>query len=228
MIRLHFVVEGQTEEAFVNSVLADHLGWVNVFADVRCVETSRQGARIFRGGGRRYEKIKKDLTLWMKEDQQPEAFFTTMFDVYGLPGDFPGLESARQQMDLYQRVAFLESAFADNVAHRRFVPYLQLHEFEALLLSDPAKFATRFIEHTKGIQDLIEECAPYSSPELIDDGETTAPSKRIIDKIADYGGSKHSAGPLIARQIGLPTIRQKCPHFDSWLAKLESLPQHLS
>jgi hypothetical protein len=228
MIRLHFVVEGQTEEAFVNSVLADHLGGRNVFADARCVETSRYGGRVFRGGGGSYQKIRKDLILWMKEDQQTEAVFTTMFDVYGLPGDFPGLENARRQMDPYQRVAFLEKAFADDVAHRRFIPYLQLHEFEALLLADPAKFAARFVEHTKGIQALIEECAPYPSPELINDGETTAPSKRIIDKIADYGGSKRSAGPLIARQIGLPTIRQKCPHFDSWLVKLEGLPQHLS
>ena len=228
MIRLHCVVEGQTEEAFVNSVLADHLGWVNVFANVRCVETSRQPARIFRGGGRHYEKIKKDLVLWMKEDQQPEAFFTTMFDVYGLPGDFPGLNSPHQPTAPYQRVAFLEREFADDIAHRQFIPYLQLHEFEALLLADPAKFAARFIEHTTGIQALIEECARYSSPELIDDGETTAPSKRIIDRIADYKGSKHSAGPLIAKQIGLPTIRQKCPHFDGWLVKLESLSQRPS
>lgn len=228
MIRLHCVVEGQTEEAFVNSVLADHLGQVNVFADVHSVTTSHHGGKTFRGGGGSYQKIKKDLDLWMKQDRQPEAFFTTMFDFYELPDDFPGLTSARQQTDPYQQVALLERAFADDVAHRRFVPYLQLHEFEALLLSDPSKFAARFVEHQKGIQDLIEECARYSSPELIDDGNTTAPSKRIIDKIADYKGSKPSAGPLIAKQIGLPTIRQKCPHFDGWLAKLEGLPQHLS
>jgi hypothetical protein len=114
------------------------------------------------------------------------------------------------------------------MAHRRFVPYLQLHEFEALILSDPTKFDVRFIEHQKGIQALIVECSSYQSPELIDDNETTAPSKRIIAKIPDYEGSKHSAGPLIAKQIGLTAIRQKCSHFDSWLTKLETLPRDQS
>ncbi|HEY4722728.1 MAG TPA: DUF4276 family protein, partial [Anaerolineae bacterium] len=100
---------------------------------------------------------------------------------------------------------------------------LQLFEFEALILSDPARFEVRFVEHAVGIRGLIEECSPYSSPELINDGEATAPSKRIIARIPDYEGSKRSAGPLIAGKIGLPTIRQKCPHFNAWLAKLESL-----
>jgi hypothetical protein len=228
MIRLHFVVEGQTEEEFVNSMLVSHLSAVNIFGDVRCVETSRHHLKIYRGGGTTYEKMKKDLILWMKEDRQSDAFFTTMFDVYGLPSDFPGIESARKQTDPYQRVALLERALADDMAHRRFVPYLQLHEFEALILSDPTKFDVRFIEHQKGIQALIVECSSYQSPELIDDNETTAPSKRIIAKIPDYEGSKHSAGPLIAKQIGLTAIRQKCSHFDSWLTKLETLPRDQS
>ncbi len=225
MIRLHFVVEGQTEEEFINSMLVPHLSVFNVFGDVRCVETSRHHLKIYRGGVTTYEKMKKDLILWMKEDRQSDAFFTTMFDVYGLPSDFPRIESAREQTDPYQRVALLEKALEDDVAHRRFVAYLQLYEFEALILSDPSKFDVRFIEHLRGIHALIAECSGYQSPELIDDDEATAPSKRIIAKIPDYEGSKHSAGPLIAKQIGLTAIRQKCPHFNSWLMHLETLPR---
>ncbi len=50
MIRLHIIVEGQTEEAFVKRVLRDHLGMFNIVTDVRCVETSRNSRRIYRGG----------------------------------------------------------------------------------------------------------------------------------------------------------------------------------
>lgn len=79
MIRLHMVVEGQSEEEFVNSLLVDHLGASNISTDVRRVETSRRRARfrrsgtveakIFRGGLLDYEKAKGDMLRWMKEDK---------------------------------------------------------------------------------------------------------------------------------------------------------------
>jgi hypothetical protein len=61
---------------------------------------------------------------------------------------------------------------------------------------------------------------------LINDGEETAPSKRIGKEIPDYLGAKPTAGPIIAGKIGLETMRMKCPHFNEWLTKLENL--HLS
>lgn len=223
MIRLHMVVEGQTEEEFVNSILAIHLGVFNISTDARQMETSRRRARIYRGGLVGYAHAKRDLTLWMREDQRPDAFFTTMFDLYALPEDFPAFHDARKLSDPYLRVARLEEAFAKDLAHQRFVPYLQLFEFEALILSDPAKFESRFIEHVNKIQELVTICSQFDSPELIDDGDETAPSKRIIKEVPAYEGTKASAGPLIAAKIGLPTIRQKCPHFNTWLTKLENL-----
>lgn len=117
----------------------------------------------------------------------------------------------------------MEDAFANDLMHRKFIPYIQLHEFEALILSEPSMFASRFVEHKQGIQELIEVCANFSSPELINDDVKNAPSKRIIRAIPDYKGTKASAGPLIAKNIGLQTIRQKCPHFDAWLIKLERI-----
>ena len=62
MIRLHFVVEGQTEQAFVRAVLTEHLGNFDVSRDARAVETSRHHARIARGGPLDYERAKKDLS----------------------------------------------------------------------------------------------------------------------------------------------------------------------
>lgn len=223
MIRLHVVAEGQTEEELVNAVLADHLGSFDVSTDVRCVETSRDKRRIYRGGMLDYTRVRKDLMRWMKEDRRPDAAFTTMFDLYALPVDFPDHAAARAHPDVYQRVRALETAFARDIGDARFIPYIQVHELEALLLSDPSCFRARFRERERGIQRLIRLCSGFASPELIDDGPQTAPSKRIIAEIPEYDGQKASAGPLLAAKIGLDVIRRRCPHFAEWLSALEML-----
>jgi hypothetical protein len=234
MVRLHFVVEGQTEEEFVNSVLVDHLGLFNVVADVRCVETSRQRARfyrggltvqprIFRGGLCSYERAKRDLHLWMAEDQNIDARFTTMFDLYALPNDFPTFDEAARKTDPYDRVASLERALASDISDWRFVPYIQLHEFETLLLADPAHLRSEFPDHESAVRRLVALVPPGKNPEEINDGTETAPSKRISKHIAEYEGRKSSAGPLVAGKVGLPTLRARCRHFGEWLGALERL-----
>lgn len=224
MRRLHVLAEGQTEEAFVNQVLAPHLAGHDVVTDVRCVTTRRDRHRldiVHRGGFRDYGKVQRDLRRWMAEDR--DAVFTTMLDLYALPRDFPGFAEAARLPDPYARVRHLEQALAADIGQHRLIPYIQLHEFEALLLSDPAKFDWQYIEHDAAIARLVELASRFPTPELINDGETTAPSKRIIDEIPEYAYQKATAGPLIARQIGIPTMRDHCPHFAEWLALLQAL-----
>ena len=222
MIRLNIVVEGQTEEEFVKSSLAPHLGLLSVFAVARSVETSRRRSRIYRGGLLDYARAKRDIARWMKEDNHPEALFTTMFDLFRLPSEFPGYERAKQSSDPFKRVAILEEAFQLDMGSHRFIPYIQLHEYEALLFSDPSRFSLEFLNREREVQNLIKIGSAFQTPELIDDGPTTSPSKRIIQEIPEYEGRKVSAGPHVAREIGLPAIRKKCSHFNEWLSKLES------
>jgi hypothetical protein len=226
MIRLHLTVEGDTEDQFVTSSLQGHLAARQVYADSRLVFSGKKKGKTYRGGMfAAYEKIKNDILRWMKEDKNTEARFTTMFDLYALPADFPGYREAEKLSDPYQKVSKLEEALSLDFGDPRFIPYIQLHEFEALILSEPDKCAVFFIEYSRKLSKLIELTSKYYSPELIDEGQQTAPSKRIIQVIPEYEGSKSSAGPIIARHIGLDTIRSKCPHFDRWLKKLEILPQ---
>jgi hypothetical protein len=112
MIRLHVVAEGQTEERFVNQVLRPHLAARDVFTDVRCVETSRERRRhqIYRGGLLDYRRARADLARWMKQDDHPEVWFTTMFDLYALPEEFPGFADARARMSPFERVEALEAS----------------------------------------------------------------------------------------------------------------------
>lgn len=229
-VRLHITAEGQTEERFVRHVLAPYLGERSVWSDARCVLTSRdkRAGILYRGGFRRqspYLTVKKDICAWMKEDRQSDVRFTTMLDLYALPNDFPGYADAQRKTDPYARVAVLEEAFAADINSEmndtRFIPYVQLHEFEALILADPQHLDWEFLEHDDPIVRLADMVAREGgNPELIDDGANTAPSKRIIAEIPEYAGKKATSGPLVAGRIGMPTLLERCRHFSQWIDRL--------
>lgn len=63
----------------------------------------------------------------------------------------------------------------------------------------------------------------FSTPEDIDDGPDTAPSKRIGGVYPAY--RKVIDGELAARKIGIDKMRIECPHFNAWLKRLERLPE---
>ncbi len=222
-LSIFFVVEGQTEEKFVNRVLIPQLATISIQGQVRPVLTSAKHDIEHRGGPGSYAQVKKDITLWMEENPSADAFFTTMFDLYKLPKGFPGRQAALRIDDPLTRVKSLEDSMSLDIHHPRFIPYIQLHEFEALLFSDPQKLDTEFIEHDSAIANLIRIASEFVSPELINDGDETAPSKRIIREIPEYKEMNKSAGPLVAEKIGLTTLRAKCGHFNEWLGKLEKL-----
>ena len=221
MIRLHVTVEGRTEEAFVNRTLRPYLANFGVYADVRCVMTGRKGGMGFRGGMSSYAKAKNDIVRWLKEDRNANVFFTTMFDYYALPNDFPGYAEAEKLQDPYDKVTAIESSFDEDVADRRFVPYIQLHEFEALLFSSLEGFEALFDENEmdyKGIRNVLDA---FPNPEDINDSPLTAPSKRIQSLIPGY--NKVAYGVMLAEYIGMDTLLEKCRHFRSWIEQLKSV-----
>lgn len=221
MIRLNIIVEGQTEEAFVNKVMVPHLAQSEVFAIPRLIKTGEKKGHIYRGGMTTYGKAKEDIKRWISQDKGKAVRFTTMFDLYRLPKDFPKFNESEKIAEPYQRVNFLENSLKADIREHRFTPYIQLYEYEALILSDPTKF--EFVEDSSQIEKLMRLVKKFKSPELINDGAETAPSKRIIKIIPEYKYLKPIVGPSVAQQIGLETIRKKCPHFNEWLIKLETL-----
>jgi len=222
--RLHITAEGQTEERYVNRVLAPHLGNIHqVVADVRAVKTGRKRGRDYRGGLLVYETAKLDIQAWMKEEaKNDDVWFTTMFDFYGLPGDFPGQADARSQTDPYEKVRTLEEAFKKDLGDTRFIPYIQLHEFEALMLADPQKLDSEYLEEAAAISNLVALVAD-KNPEEINEGKNSAPSKRIIAEIPVYAKQKATVGPAVVERIGLASLCRKCRHFSEWIEKLECL-----
>jgi len=223
---LYVFCEGATEQGFVNQVLRPHLyplGFTNV--PTIQVAFSKHHGVVKRGGVRAYGPVRKDILNHTKQrGTSPGVFYTTMIDLYGLPMDFPGRQSnVRDTEDPIPYVEALEAAFGIDIGDRRFIPYLQLHEYETLLFSDPNAFAATFENAEPAIAQLHSIAGSVSSVELIDDGEESAPSKRIIQHLPAYKGRKSSAGPDVAERIGLAVLRAKCLHFDSWIRRLEAL-----
>lgn len=221
MIRLHVTTEGATERNFIKRILAPHLAEFGVFADARDVMTSRD-KRLnyeYRGGLNSYGHVKRDISTWIKQDGRDNCWFTTMFDLYGLPRDFPDFGAIRAS-EPYERVKTLERALKNDLNHPRFMPYIQLHEFEALLFTDIGQLDWEYLEHERQIANLVQ-MARTTEPELINDGRQTAPSKRIIREIPEF--DKATSGVIVAERIGLANLRQGCPHFNEWVASLELL-----
>ena len=227
MKRLHITAEGGTEELFVNNCLALHLAEYGVVADVRKVKTSEgsQEHIVFRGGFRRqnaYSMVRKDITNWIAEDTDQNCYFTTMFDYYALPEDFPGFTDAQRKHDKYEQIKTIEDALKADIASPRFIPYIQLHEFESLIFVDPQALSYEYIEHEEAINRLKEIAREFDNPELINNNPQTAPSKRIILHIPEHKGNKKS-GAIIAQKIGIQRLKERCSHFSSWIQQLESL-----
>lgn len=227
MTRLYLIAEGQTEQTFADNLIKPHLAQRQVYMNkpVLAAHAKKKG-RIHRGGGRSYVPMRNDIIRFLKQDKAPDVYFTTMIDLYSLYTDFPGLIEANQmQLDPFERVKFLEQKFAEDIDDPRFIPYLQLHEYEAYLFSDPSYFDYLGAENTRAIETLQDIASQYETPELINDSPKTAPSKRIIAFFPDYEKAKTTFGPQLAAKIGLSTIRSRCAHFDEWLSKLESLDE---
>ena len=228
MARLLVHVEGQTEETFVNEVLCDHLmhnGYESVSA--RIVGNARLRQR--RGGIRPWPSVQKEIIRHLQQDSSCIA--TTMVDFYGLPqeGDaaWPG-RAGTANCPTEQKASRVENALLNDIRQKmgssfnpaRFVPFVVMHEFEGLLFSDCAKFAQGIAR--MDLENSFKEIRnDFATPEDINDSPVTAPSKRVIALVTGY--EKPLLGTLAALQIGLERIRGECPHFYSWLKKLEAL-----
>jgi hypothetical protein len=220
MTRVYVVVEGPAEESFIKNTLAPVLWSNQVYLTPIII-----GAPGHKGGNVTYARVKKDVLALLKQDST--SFCSMMVDFYGLGPGFPGTPAAVSAPNIAKVTSIEQAVKADIVAtipdrypNARFLPYLQLHEFEALLFSNPNDFASSI-----GKPQLRNQFqairAQFPTPEDINDDPNTAPSKRVIG--AHPGYRKVVEGTLAANAIGISRMRAECPHFDQWVQALESL-----
>ena len=229
MTRILVHVEGPTEEGFVREILAEHLQQCG-YAQVGARTLGEAQQRQKRGGIRGWQEAKRGIVRHLRRDAN--SIGTTMVDYYGLPergsNAWPGRAAARET-PADGRAARVEDAIRRDLQEElgggfqasRFVPYVMLHEFEALLFSDCEKFADA-IERPELAPEFQAIVDTAGGPEAIDDTPNGAPSRRIKTLMPRY--NKPFLGVLAALEIGLDKIRAACPHFDSWLTRLEKIP----
>lgn len=225
MVRLYLFAEGRSEQTFANTVLTPHLACRKVYLyKPVLIANARKKQRTNRGGGGNFHAMQNDINRFLKQHSGRDAFFTSMIDLYALHKEFPGVEEAQKfAQNPYKRVRVLEKSWAQKTGDPRFIPHIQLHEYEAYLFADISILSNFYPEEKHAIDQLQENSKLFETPELIDDGQDTAPSKRISKQIARYGSDKATVGVQAASRIGLAKIGCKCPHFSEWLTKLECL-----
>lgn len=220
MTRLLMLVEGQSEEIFVNQTLAPHLAEHGVYVDPILLWTKRlPSGGGFRGGTSNWRQIQKSLIPLTRDGN---AWVTTLLDFYGLPEDVPGYEEALRPGDPRERVMALEACMAAEIRHQRFIPFLALHEFEAWVFCDAEVLAKHF-DRADLSEKVAQAIAIAGEPELINHGKDTHPKARLQAMATGY--KETSDGPTLLSKIGIPAIRTACPHFAAWLDRLEALGQ---
>lgn len=213
MKRLYIVVEGQTEEKFVNSVLAPYLSKSQQLHSVKPIAIHRgHGAR---GGMVSYEPLKKDVLRLLKDVDAP--IVSTLIDFFKCP-DTPGKEVWSKATSHEQEVSLREAEIERDINNTRFIPYIQLHEFEALLFSSDVAFRDLFSDRQS--RELSQIVEMYPNPEEINTTPEGAPSRRLKRIVEEYDKVTH--GDLIAGAIGIEVIMARCPRFRAWVGRLVS------
>lgn len=196
MARLAVSVEGPTEREFVGKVLAPNLAQLGI--EVRPVPLT---------GCVSLASVKTDLRVLV--DNRGFTHVTTMYDLYGFQGrDDRGADEMEQQL----------SAILGGVA--KFIPYVQVHEFEALVFAGPDEAAEvlKNPQVANGMRRVVQQCG---APEQINHGYDSCPSRRLKKIHPAYDKVAH--GYRIIERIGLAKVRIACPRFGAWLTRLEGI-----
>lgn len=220
MTIVHIICEGQTEEEFVKSILVAPFAAKGIYLMPGLI-----GRPGHKGGNFKFDRLYPDIKRRLLADKN--CYCTTFFDFYGLPESFPGKRLVDPQSSIESKAGVIETELTTQLtekigsdAMRRFIPYVQMYEFEALLFSSPERMALGMdrVELTSDFEQILAE---FETPEHINNSVQTAPSKRIDNLV--HGYEKPLLGTLAALEIGLERMREQCVLFDAWLSKIEAL-----
>lgn len=213
MRAIYILAEGPTEEIFINKIVVKYFYDKSIF-DVRAI--LMQTSKGHKGGAVSYHRFKRNVEDLLKNES--DIIVTSLIDYFRLYTDFPDYEKAIVINNKIQRVTALENALSVAINNRRFIPYIQLHEFEGLLFSSPIGFENFPDVSVRNLEMLRQAVKEHDNPELLNDGVETAPSKRLEKLLPSYKKTIH--GTQIAEEISLQVIMQKCDRFRKWIETL--------
>ncbi len=217
---IYFIVEGNTEEQFIYTVLRDHFSHFNVTVTPKLLGKRKDIRGPFDLGGTAiYTLTINELKRYIAS--KDAVVVTTMIDYYALHSSYGKTEIVGQTNQ--EKAKKIEAEMAEDLGkHRKFVPYIQLHDFEALLFSSPKTMASVLGSNLENKISKVKNNHP-PNPEAINDRKDHCPKHQIKRIIVpeEYGEISH--GIRIAKRIGLTKMRDACPHFNEWITKLEKL-----
>ena len=215
MKRIIIICEGQTEQEFCKTILSPFFAPLGIYLSAPIIKSSQ-------GGIVPWPRLKRQIEIHLKAEQ--DAYVTTLIDYYGIRDDhnFPYWEESKCEPQVQERVAKVEKGMLEAVGQlfsSRFLPYIQLHEFEGLLFSNGDVFE-RVIpeEDLVNKEDLVQTLAEFDNPEMINTSRETSPSHRLERIINGY--DKIVYGNYLAEGIGLNRIRERCPRFNEWIERM--------
>lgn len=223
MKRICIVCEGQTEETFVKNVLAPAFCANGLLLVPQMIETSSGHF----GGALNYDRVKPHLRNTLRQKSAPVV--TTFFDLYKLDKRFPGFEEAARQQSLASRLDILKANLHQDIVQEagcrpeRFIPYIQPHEFEALLFSDITKLTSLEADWQRSTDMLIQARNAFESPEHINDKPETKPAAHLERELVSPRFRKNRHGSIAAQKIGLAKIEAECAYFSAWLNQIRSV-----
>lgn len=205
MKRLVFLVEGNSELVFVHQFVIPYLyglGFQNPI-NAQTIITNRKQHK--KGGVVNYDYLKNDLKRIIA---QGNVIVTTLIDFFKLPPSFPNYTTDAQY------ISDIEQGILEDFEHNPdLIPYIQKHEFEALMFSKIDGFEI-VIDDDKKLQKIRDIIAEFPNPEDINSSPQKAPSKRL-KSIFNY--EKVEDSELIFGMLDLQIILDKCPRFKNWL-----------
>ena len=135
-------MEGQTEEEFVKSVLADHLQSALVTPTAILIGRARSGSG---GGGVSIERLASEMAGLYPNF----GAVTSLVDFYGFRG-----KGDRTVDELEEHLAQeIQKKVSSGWDQRKVIPYVQKYEFEGLLFSEVSAFSAL----TGATDRLVEE-----------------------------------------------------------------------
>ena len=218
MKRLVIIVEGETEESFVNNILRPFFYSQGLYNVIQCFKTKHS-----HGGISKYSYIKKDVLNIIYES---DVVVSMMIDFYRLPSDTPGFSESTEVQTHKEQADLLEARMKEDLENSQnqrfdnFIPYIQLHEFEALVFASINGITDLFERNEMNYDGLIDVIRQYPNPEDINNLPDTAPSVRLKKLI--YGYNKVVDGINIITTAGMSILLEKCPRFKDWVERMEA------
>ena len=225
MAHVFLIVEGQSEERYYKTHFAAAYAAHGVYFDVT-VMPSKRGvtSRTHKGGAISYDECLNNVRRFLRTAGHCQLV-ALVYDYYGLhPSFLQGLALPTGRIITAEEMAAtIRQRLEGEINDPRFHFFLQMHEFEAYLFSDPAAVARHFADPAL-LPVLHQVLAGFNDqPEAINNDPATAPSKRLMAALQPRYYGKTTDGVAIAGAIGVAGIRARCPGFDAFCQRLEVL-----